>query len=324
MIYVLNFEDNQGYAIVSGDTRTTAPIFMITEEGNLDPEVGVNCPGTALFLANMEEVYKQETAATASSYPSFTLYTPWKHWYNGRQTYLKWDQWEPFNDYVPGLAGCTAIAFIQYLAWNQHPITWRGHTYNWTAMCKHHYKSLTDYSPAYGLLARIVEQVGRPEYLNTTYGSEESTADPKNIPKTLRSMGYTNGGQAGNYNIDVVWNNLTSGKPVIAWGYGVITQKKVLGIAISTSYSKGHTWLIERTMMRERTATPYVNGVEKPSYVESHWLVYCNMGWEGKSNGYYYSGAFDATKTVVPDGSVSTNPNHNFQYIVQMIYNMQK
>lgn len=39
ILFVANFENNQGYAILSGDERIEQPILVVTDDGNLDAEV---------------------------------------------------------------------------------------------------------------------------------------------------------------------------------------------------------------------------------------------------------------------------------------------
>lgn len=44
LTYVFNFENDNGYAIVAGDTRIISPILALTDDGYLNPEEGVENP----------------------------------------------------------------------------------------------------------------------------------------------------------------------------------------------------------------------------------------------------------------------------------------
>lgn len=44
LVYLFNFADDEGFALVSGDSRV-GDVLAFVEEGNLDPEVGTDNPG---------------------------------------------------------------------------------------------------------------------------------------------------------------------------------------------------------------------------------------------------------------------------------------
>ena len=56
-VYIVNFSNDEGFAIVSGDTRTS-PILAVTDFGNLEQGEIVEDPGTIAMLANIDVEYR--------------------------------------------------------------------------------------------------------------------------------------------------------------------------------------------------------------------------------------------------------------------------
>ena len=57
LVYVVNFEDNQGFAIVSGDTRMQ-PILVMTDSGSLPEGDIVEDPGMIAMLSLIDTDYR--------------------------------------------------------------------------------------------------------------------------------------------------------------------------------------------------------------------------------------------------------------------------
>ncbi len=57
--HVINFEDNQGFALVSADSRTT-PVYAYSETGNIDIDDAIENSGFGDFMAAAEEFYMNE------------------------------------------------------------------------------------------------------------------------------------------------------------------------------------------------------------------------------------------------------------------------
>lgn len=56
-VYIVNFTNDEGFAIVSGDTRMS-PILAITDHGNLEQGEVIDDPGTIAMLANIDVDYR--------------------------------------------------------------------------------------------------------------------------------------------------------------------------------------------------------------------------------------------------------------------------
>lgn len=71
---------------------------------------------------------------------------------------------------------------------------------------------------------------------------------------------------------------------------------KFLGITIgSAKYNNGHQWLAHGLLERYREVKKY-NSEDKLilTTIETEWYPLYNWGWDGKCDGYYLSGVFDA------------------------------
>lgn len=147
-IYVFNFENEEGYALVSGDKRTPS-VLAITETGALTQNTKVDNPGLIVFLANMEELYYQyikshedNVPATRATWIEYSLWGQSLYDTKGL-SFNDWGQWSPYNDFVPKInssvppAGCTATATAILMAFHKHPSYSNGYYYNWNEMVKH-------------------------------------------------------------------------------------------------------------------------------------------------------------------------------------------
>ena len=57
--HIINFEDNQGYAIVSADSRAT-DVYAFSPTGNIDINEAMENPGFRIFLSGATANYKDE------------------------------------------------------------------------------------------------------------------------------------------------------------------------------------------------------------------------------------------------------------------------
>jgi hypothetical protein len=337
-VHIFNFEDEKGYALISGDTRT-APIFAITESGSIEENSEVSNPGLIVFLANMESLYFDSIdnyEETPSTRATSTSYGPWNTSVYGTTSGLSFNDWNqspsPYNDLLPTIdgqrapAGCVATATAILMAFHKHPSYCDGYVYLWDQMVKHRPSgSFTTYSPAYAYIARLFQQIGLPKNLDMSYGASSSGGWEDNIPRTLKNFGYSNGGSLSDYNDDKVFNELKLGYAAIVSGYAkeTVTKKKFLGITVKTTitYSEGHVWVLDRVLQKYRTKTEYTNGVITLISTESQYLVHCNFGWGGYDNGYYYSRAFNTN--VGPSYTRSGTSGH-YQYDIDAITGIRK
>lgn len=352
-IYVFNFENNMGYAIMSSDNRVPS-LIAYSESGSLDAETVVTDPGLTSFLSGMEDYYAANTVEMDTTFHGisspeilgpdtrFFDYSPWRTIIYKPNGYcpVKWGQNNPYNKYCPQIGGkkspacCVATAVAQLMATHKYPDSYDGYQFSWNDM-------IVASAKGEDQTARLMSLLGQKKFLDVSYGMDSSSADIKNIPRTLSSLGYTESGSFEKYNNDVIINELKSGFPIIVAGHSFKVTKKILGITVSTTYKGGHAWLVHGLMERCRDVTKYnSDGSIASVNTQSEWYVLCNWGWRKDYNlgdyrdGYYLSGAFDTT--VGPEYRDNGSPTRseeeestdgtsdNFQYNLRVLTGIRK
>lgn len=343
-VHVFNFGDNDGFAIMSADNRTT-PLLALTTKGKLEPYMKDNGSNLVGLLANIELVYKDDM-----KWRNFIQEDPMKPIFIREKKELnyfpnpngmcevKWGQGMPYNkecktaDGRQALTGCVATAVAQLMSIYEYPTNYEGATYDWKKM-----KNVGWYSTnTYGV-DKLMSQLGKPENLNMSYGTESSSANPANIPRTLEHFGYNCGGQLKEYKTGEIVYELMEGHPVLIGGHAYVhnTSVSVLGITIysDTWYSEGHRWLghgllrIDYIKEYGYTSNQEIYKTEEDSY----YYILCNLGWDGFCDGFYYSGHFDTNegpkyqvkrRESLQNGESSQNTNGtsgNYQYNLNVV-----
>ena len=324
LMYVVNFSDNNGFALVAADKRTD-PIFAIIDEGNYDFEE-LDEEENESFLSfvdgaiatELEDINQyQGNEATRSvingwdiiiiCYP--ILKTKWSQGgYNNPNSYGK---------YCPNkVTGCTVTATAQLLSHfkTMEHVDWSyngtsGSTnLNWRRIISDCGKYNGSLSPT-STLQSMDEIAHLCRYLGIAFGAKYNV-DKKNKNKNSTGVGEDKpidwfdkwGGlkatKLKKYDETSIINAIRLGPPVYAQGNS--GKKKFLFVRIK--YTGGHAWIYDGCI----TATK--NGKRQN-------LIHCNWGWGGSRNGYYLSNVFKAN--VGPEindfGTRSAQENY-YQY----------
>ena len=132
--HIFNFEDESGFAIMSGDTRVT-PLLAYALEGNINQGDTIDNPGLAIYLSRLNTYFNNVIGAdTAFIYDGnigdeADNYVIDFHVTDMEAGYcpVKWHQSYPYNyyceEYSKGktLTGCVATAVAQLMAIYRHP-----------------------------------------------------------------------------------------------------------------------------------------------------------------------------------------------------------
>ena len=334
-VYVFNFNDDNGFAIMASDRRMPS-LIALAESGSLNEGDSIDNPGLGLFIdflsspgsgggygpVRWEWNDSLDTPGGASGYPR-DVYGPWQTTkYISNACQVKWGQGEPYNALCPEkegkktLTGCTATALAQFMSIYQHPNDYKGYVFNWSAMTQLPFAGLCS-QDAQNSIAWLMRQLGTKENLDVDYGVDGSGADKRNIHRTLSNCGFSNSGVRDIYNTPVVADELVNGYPIL----------------ISAKSSKGrHTWLVHGLMQRIRKIDHYyAKDVLEYTRYEIEYYPLCNWGWEGRADGYYLSGVFDAHSGPVESDdtaifpSTSTAPSgHNYNENVVAFYGIRQ
>lgn len=371
LYHIVSFEDNQGYAVMSGDNRI-APVLSFVEQGSYDPEEEITDVRLLALYSDIDIMYRMAVGLPIQNEdgewiepvgqdsngdfiypmggvpdPDFSddrvpsddgsgggaitpvIYYSYSDWVNhstrGNKLPCKWNQDPaPYNSLLqsdedggPTHAGCVATAVAQIMYYWGHNYTYDGYYFDWDLM-RQHISTSDPEMEAYDMISNLFLKLGLPENLNMTYGiygESGSHASDYNVPRTFENFGFTSGGSIESYDYDEIYN-IISARPVYVSAYD-----DLLG-------QRGHAWVIDEVLTRRRIRYTHVEGVGITQQdTEYQHLVHCNFGWNGKSNGYYYSGTFAIMNPVIQDPNTTIRQDdYNFHYYKKMnvsIYNIE-
>jgi len=273
-VYVVNFENDEGYALVAGDTRVP-PILAVADSGSLEQGDVVDNPGMIMMLSNIETDYRMALGlpvedmdgnmvspigvAADGTYvyprmldvgftpsPDLTTeyeYGPWDEFnYWGTVLGCEWGQSDlPFNlltftdDGYRAPAGCVAVAVAQIMYFWGLDYTYNGCNFDWDIM-RQYISIYQPYDPAYQMIAELMYMLGLPENLDMDYDLSGSGAYDSSVPRTFENFGYASGGSNQPYNFDGL-REAVQYRPVYVSGYSkkVVTKTIILGITVNTT-----------------------------------------------------------------------------------------
>ena len=216
LYYVINRGDNQGFVVVSGDTRTRA-ILAYSDKGYLNEEAIHENPSIhGMFIEFAEQIeWAQQNIEDkpSESYKLLAARNDFKEPRHliepllvveksnrnvNRATPISWGQDWPFNLYSPNIvdngrryktvSGCVATGIATVMRWHAWPARPQGYTsYTWESTGKRMAINY-DEQPAYDWnnMPEGVDAYGRD---NRT-GREITEAQADNIGRLLRDVGY--------------------------------------------------------------------------------------------------------------------------------------
>lgn len=219
LIYVFNFADNRGFAIVAADDRIPTQILAYIDDGSLENEV--DNPGLQYALELMQDyvessidnfemtkdsllavvdknsfIVDAKTSETRAVYTG-TSYHLFLESTIGPLLKVTWDQTYPYNKYVQkecpyttsynGKApvGCVATATAQIMSYWQYPSIVNNHVMHWDKMCSSKTPSSSDQSED---IAILMEKIGYE--VDMEYDCAESGALSSDAYEFLGNIGY--------------------------------------------------------------------------------------------------------------------------------------
>lgn len=336
LLYIFNFNDDHGFAVVSA-SRQTEPLIAIVEEGNYDPDELTGNPAFDTFM-QMAKSYvssndnnpKEELFVVGNSTSSNPIMCRpvYDTIYNKKVEPLvsvRWGQEGRTGQLCPNLvSGCSNTAIAQIMSYYQYPTT-LNLTYpdrdvnttmlNWSSICNHKYTNCSTNRDIADLqIGRLVRQIGMLS--NSTYGEDETGTTPSNARSALVSLGYNVGPivdytQGANNAISIdagypIATGLSNDRLVYMYGYGLNSDNERCG----------HAWIIDGCYYVKalyRLMATY-DGVNWTVYQEMGTYRTChnhiNWGWDGKQNGYFLSSILCAHNVLQRDpntGSTSSS-----------------
>ena len=330
LLYVFNFEDNEGFAVMGADKRG-APLLALTESGEFTPGMTTDNLGFAISMSQAVAAYSQMIVEagsdtvyntngfvmTATVKDSITVNK------NG-QCQVRWGQGYPYNRYCPTgcPTGCDATAIAQLMSIYKYPSSYGAFTFDWDTMIEDSLS--TD-------ISQLMLLLGLPGNLSMTYTSTGSYASLENASRTLQNFGYSHPGVYADYNADVVMNFVLSGLPVLLRGnctyyvYAGDPQTTLNYGGYISSGTEGHAWLADGGKIITMTTQVHnfltgEHAVLGPTHLK---YVHCNFGWDGKCDGLYlcnhHIDGKDLTNNNSPSLGYTTIYDNNYQYGISMV-----
>jgi len=368
LLYLVNFEDDAGYAVLAADSRIDAPVLAVTDDGNMtedefladdyevwdsridygydtlqnftlynaaedDYYVAAIQPSTRAVFEYAQDMVDDAIDGGGSIGTGSSTYTVTGNWVNNNKVSpmltTAWHQDSPFSDRTPrsrwffwqswkqGPAGCIPIAVAQIMAYNDFPttLTLNGLKISWSevkSVCNYSNRTYKGTTSAQGEVAELVKHIG--SWCGTIYTPGFAFALPRKGADCMRTFGYINATRHYGYHADLLKNMLDNNKPVL--------------VAAISGIVSGHAWVVDGYIDRSRTVETKNSSSNSviSSTTENQFLVHCNWGWQGRYNGYYYSGVFKPKDGAVDyEGIESTwhiddkNGSDNFNWAYHMI-----
>ena len=344
LMYVFNYNDNAGFAVVSAN-RATEGLIAVTEQGNYVAGEETGNGGFDLYMDMAEEyVMRAFEPIPPIGGGGQEILTQFKMFVDrdtttfGPYLQVRWGQDWPYNMACPiqeGLrtkAGCVATAIAQIMTYYKHPssftATFQPTDYvqqlDWDEILEHKYtENTTDEtcsqctsSTIHNVIASLIRQIGVK--VEMIYGVKVSGTDSELFARSaLTHFGYTSGSYQ-DYSNYVVANSIIGRKLVFMRG----------GI----SADDGHAWVIDgyrHIHELHRECIKPINAlewIEQKRWTEDHYYNHINWGWNGENNGYFLRDVFDITNPQGLDSGmrVSDSIDYNFTYDLKIIPNITK
>ena len=341
-VYIMNFEDSAGFAIVSSDNRIG--LMGLALQGSLNQGDVIEDPGFGMTLSNLYSLSYYADSSDVGDDQYDVLYGDWSEtFYEPSYGYcpVKWGQGAPYWRYcyttegLRAFTGCAATAVAQLMSIYKYPTSYQQYSFNWDEMIADpYYADSTGSNP----VARLMSLLGTPNNLNVEYGVDSSSTDILNIPRTFENFGYTSGGTVSDYMSSTVISELQLGYPILINGYSLKTTTVISYLwgwiitDVNVTYSGGHAWLGHGMLVRTRPVYHYLGGQYYATTYENRYYILCNFGGEGDNDGYYLSSAFNTiigpsygddyhtrSTSVTTEGAIG-----DYKYMMQMVTGIRR
>lgn len=299
-VYVVNYENDEGYTILSADTRTDM-VLAYSEEGNMNMEKLEN-PAFREYI-ELIPVYMEAATASLDS-ESMGYFGPVERAYKVDEilsyqspllTCTEWDQYAPFNDNVPVCAssgtrmplGCVPIAVLQIMRYWEHPKSYYSYSEkktispSWTAYEKGISQGAWKNNPTKAEIARVAYDVAKS--CQISFGCDGSSSDIYRAANALNNFGYTMD-MIGDYNISRVMTDIRNGQPVFMVG---------------DQSPSGHAWVVDGEQWFKWKYDVYLvqyntdGSIQWKEYLRSYYddgvnqMFHVNWGWGGPGINVY-------------------------------------
>lgn len=300
LAYVINYENNEGFAIISAD-NSVFPILAYSHEGNFSM---TNEIANENFISNIENYMDADTMVDfrdpkLDEYTELCIVPPIIKCVLGQRS--------PWDKYVieehPGCpVGCVAVATALVVSHSRKMITYNGERFYLSSMISALNESneedlseydgaelnsgsliypLYTYDSAADRMAKLLYWIGKD--VNMNYGQNSSSANSTRAFSLCQDLNLSIPSGYTKYDINEITQYLQDDCIIYMRG-------------VNTSGTSGHAWVCDGSMAI----------VDKKDHSVIHQTyVHCDWGWYGSCNGYYSGDVFAA-------GSSSYKPMNYF------------
>lgn len=332
LIYVVNYEDEKGFAIISARDYSQ-PILAVVPEGTYDPEVGTDNPGFNLFMDAAIHYAKSDTTKKIEIIPTpgYPININGKYekivrkevTHYGPATritdYFKWGQDDIYGQFCPNyVCGCAPLAIASIVTWVRYHYGLDSRFYytypgadvpyediEWIEILRHH-SSERYFSDG--------------THLEHICWAADKDAVHKSIGRICRQIGYAMNAQyshkpletsvrrgiAHRYLKEYIPEKVIRIGEFNGYGQMQLIDKGILYLeaALESDYTRGHAWVCDgyeyiKTEVKKYESDPPAAGTNiynwklvSTSY-EEKMLSYMRWGWHGRFDGWYASTVLD-------------------------------
>ena len=321
LIYVFNFEDEMGFAVVSANKKTEG-LIAVTESGDYEKSLSENKAFASYMAEAIDYISGEEALASFDPFETCdTLYT-----HRGPYLRVKWGQNYPAGVFFPNAtAGCANVAILQILSYYNYPnrinLTYSNAdstsiVLDWNDMKAHanasYYRDncINEYSNAHSDIAHLCRQIAEisssgfyPETANYSYNLNnyephencETGTTIINAARALSTLGYTTT-EPQRY-----FSQCT---------FGPLTNNKLVYMRGETTDENCHAWVVDGY---KKYTIRSVSHATEPGTISTRTIYYnhFNWGWNGIDNGYFLENVFTPSRGSDYDGE-NNNDNRNY------------
>lgn len=348
LIYVVNFKDNEGFALIPVSKKAD-PLLAMCESGNYTADAEPDNPGFSLYMDMALDVLADIETASSDSLGIGPV-IPWdpdpnKQPWEMKETdetiwqtnieprvIVEWSQNDIYGALAPNhTAGCGPVAIAQTMTYFNHPSYMRFTfperslsqiTINWDEIKQHQHMALrpqTNPCPCseqnHTNISHIIRQIGQDAHSSYDSATGSTNTTGSDIKQYLQSQGFSVNG----------FNDYKKGDSKKI-GNGIIL---IGGQRLEEDKKVGHIWVLDglreytvkHTCYVRRNANDAWQIMSQQSY--NYRLNHFNWGWGFRAlnsyNGWFNDGIFDAYNPADHSVSNPSNANKNFCYDVKYI-----
>lgn len=324
LMYVFNYEDNKGFAVVSAN-RSTEALIAVAESGNYDNNTETQNPAFGLYmdLAKNYVANRVRPLPDDGSIDVQILKDTIKVMHIEPRVEVQWGQTGCESTYTPnGYAGCTNTAIAQICSYFNHPtqisLTYVGanknvQILNWNVIkqhkIQHSHATCTATNEAHEAIAQLHRQLGHLN--NSEYGTETWTYN-RYLLNTFNQLGFKTS-SLYDFKLSSVSLSLQSGNIVFMGG-----SFDRMNSSTGSTETSGHHWIADGyasyTVNEHEYTKPSNNPVWEyvDTYKTNYQYLHLNWGWDGYCNGYFSVGVFDTQRGIYDN--IGSNFDNNLDY----------